>query len=324
MGNMPQMPRGPKRVFLNLLLLATLGASHWTFGASPCARDLMALNAPSPVELRVGIADVHTYKVGRQRFPHLVSVYTPASLDPSTKIWDFQILNFSARLPKQFVMSDGGVFGAFYYFDLRPGSALRLRGRKYLKALRTEFSRGNSGDNFEEFVIQSLRQEHLFQEKLFFKDSLASEMRSNARVGADAEKILKDFLNRPFTGPNPIISKNSRASLSFLAVFDPVRELKCFEKSWIASLILEEAKIPHRLRFGQSSLFDPSSPLANIGHVIVELGDGRLLDVEWNTVTSGTIHPRYRDWRLIDAPDPDSPSLWWSPYQHYPGLIIEP
>lgn len=295
--------------------------SNWAWTLPICAEELKALMQKPRVDLKVGIADVHSYRVGDNSLDTIVSIYTPTSTNPNTQILDFQFLKLHEAKPRKFISSGGGVFDTFYYFDLSENSLLRKRLKNYLSVIRKDFE--NSGENdFNNFLIKALLNQSKFNSDLFFDKPLDHSMRTNFRVGEDAENILKDFLNRPFTGPNPIISKNSREAIPFSAALDPDRKLLCFEKAWIASLILDEAGIPNRLRFGQVSFAEPNTFDKN-GHVVIELENNQLLDVEWKYLGKAPSHSEHEEWRWIDT-GPNNPNeMWWSPYRHYPALVIE-
>lgn len=307
-------------------LLGAWGIAMFAWAAPLSAAPLSCTNAiisilyKAPAALRVGVADVHTYRVDGDRFDTLVSIFTPTSKHPDTSILDFQFFRVGESKPKRFFSSGGGDFDTFYYFDLSEGSLLKKRISQYARFLRREFIQSRA-ENLQSFALDALNRELKFKKELFFAEALPEHMRTNFRVGSGPKQILEDFLSRPFTGPNPIISRESRKSLSFLAALDPARKRLCFEKVWTAALVLDELGIPNRLQFGQVAYGQPNTRGKN-GHAILELENGLFFDPEWNYIGELTSHPTYPEWKRIDTPVPNTNTMWWSPYRHFPGLVF--
>lgn len=303
-------------VFIFFFSTGLFAHSLLRFSPEPIRRTLWG----APVSVRVGVADVHAYKMSHERMDTIVSVYTPTSLNSRTTILDFQFFGVRTQFPRQFVMSGGGDSDIFYYVDWRPGSILRRHIASYVRVLRN--AHRSSRSSWTDFVVKALKNQWYFDSHLYLPFEVPAGLRVTQHMGADAEALLRNFLSRPFTGPNPLISRNSRETLSFMAALDADRTRLCFEKSWLASLVLKQAGINNRIRYGQMAFYQPNSGPKN-GHTIVELADGRIFDPEWDFFGRKIRHSRERSWIRIDSEAPNAPVLWWDPYKHFPALVIE-
>jgi hypothetical protein len=132
------------------------------------------------------------------------------------------------------------------------------------------------------------------------------------RMSPAAAQIFSDFWGKG-TGPAVFDLGQKKPVTPFELFFTNQGCRMCIHQALLASLLLEEAGIPHRLRTGFGSFSGPS--YQNTGHSLIELADGRILDPTWHFLKKPKTHPKNPEWI-------EGSGWWWTPNQHFPYLVL--
>lgn len=297
-----------------------------TTPASASPRDcvlkaIQLMRGDYPGSVSTAVAHVHRYKLGWRKDPMLISVLVPSKKGfPKAQIKDLVDQPFNEPWPQRFVLSDGDPTGQgdFIYVDRRPGSPL----------------------DYEVNRIQGWLKRNGYDAKEDLEKYLTGVMKLTRSLwNPDDPDSLKALSTSEWTPPAPfsLSTEEAKRTWSDIGDKDPSAEVfelnlkkevvpfenhlcgaastMCIHNALLASLILQNAGVPHRLKTGFGTTgFRPS--VNNTGHSLIELADGRFFDPTWKFNKQPKRHRRHEGWYK-------TPSFWYSPYQHFPYLILE-
>lgn len=185
--------------------------------------------------------------------------------------------------PDKFVLSNGTTLRTFIEVNKQPGSQLKAQIDQISNEIVTNFNKKNKKDPGQSDVLNYLTQN--LEKHMAWITRNGSETNfswDKNLVGPDAVNFLlaskrKSLVNH---GIGTWIETDKR---HYAVPFENIVELKkglCLDMVLLASFLLENFNISHRVVFGSVL----SGNFVGQGHAWIELPDGRILDVAWNTL----------------------------------------
>lgn len=303
--------------FFAYSLFLLIGSSP-SFADNKCTQNIISFFESRPQEVSIAVAHIHEYKLNPNDASRMVSVLAPTTDGfPNSKVLDLANQPMNDPWPKMFVISDGFTTGDFILVDRREGSPLKLELERIVAELSGTSSQGANGNIDSEELIKKLSSStgSLFSSQNLKPVSQAQGLQQavHPSLSSEAQNIFSDLSGKvPSLDLFPL--GESRKLNHFEAHMSGIVCKMCIHNALLASLILQEAKIPHRLRTGFASFSGPT--YSNTGHTIIELADGRYLDPTWNTISTPTAHNVNPEWIKTG-------SFWWTPNNHFPYLMVE-
>lgn len=264
---------------------------------SQCPRMIRDFLANSPGEVQSGVAHVHQYRIKSDDPGIVVSVMVPSATGfPNAKMADLAMQDLKHPWPQKFVLSDGYSGGDFLYVDLSPKSPLKIEMKRVLNRMKK--------DGFDPAVDREAFLNHVASDtSQYFNSSEAASLTKAAdgiisdppafNMGTAASQTFSDFKGKGI-GSMVFDLGEKKGLVPFEYYFTDNACGMCIHKALLASLILDEAGIPHRFRTGFASFTGPS--YSNTGHSFLELEDGRILDPTWHFLKPKVMHPQNSDW----------------------------
>ncbi len=185
--------------------------------------------------------------------------------------------------PDRFVLSNGSTLRTFIEIDKRPGSRLKAQIDEISVEIISSVNKKNKTDVEPSEVLNYLTQD--------LHKHMAWITRNGSETNFSWDKNL--------TGPGSVnfLLASKRKSLinhsigtwietdrqHYAVPFENIVELKkglCLDMVLLASFLLENFNISHQVVFGSVL----SGNFVGQGHTWIELSDGRILDVAWNTL----------------------------------------
>ncbi len=302
-------------VFRALVLFIIFHVFQASSYANTCSLEFARFWRFNPVQTVVGVAHIHEYTLSPDHAPRIVSIVSPfMPQGAAAHVADMAQSLASRKLwPKRFIFSDGFHSSPFIMVDLSPGSQLSLFIDSYVDAMKV---RGVQLNN-PEAVIDDLR----YFGKVFFQNhnhstrNLQSPLfeKTTYEAGESTRQVMfSEDIKRP---ANFVFKTNDvRPILPFEYYLSKPWCALCMQTSMIASFIFEKLGIQHRVRPGLLSFGDVS--YENSGHTLIELADGRLLDLESKFLDKPIRHAQHSEWLK-------GPGWWWTPLNHYPYVVLD-
>jgi len=283
-----------------------------------CSGQLQALLNSRAKEVSIGVAHIHKYRLDPGDTERMVSVLVPNTNDfPGSKLADLAAQDWDNPWPTQFVISDGYVSANFMHVDLRQNSPLKLELKRMLKKIKDNgIDPREDQETFLQHIASQTRNLPYGDDPMSLRATNYNTWNTAPRysMGEETKNIFGDHLGK--TPSAQVFPTNeTRDLVAFEAYVTTAVCSQCIQHAMLASLLLREAKIPHRMRTGFANLQGPT--YNNTGHTIIELKDGRILDPTWNILGKPKKHDQYPEW--ISAG-----THWWTPNDHFPYLILEP
>ena len=294
---------------------------------------------PFPKLSKVGAANSYRYRLHGMNLP--VSSYNPqmtlsnlfpvsdSSLTPSS-LARGTLQNYNAKSalfanPVRFVIGDGSIKRVFIGVDKSPGSTLNAKLDRVMSDMMTQFGVSQPESLERESVYRFLADE-LQSYIAWAKGAPERELdwdralAANASIASSTQEIFRGLIDN-FELEKVIPLPNYVHPIVPLEKYIERQEGYCQQMVMLASLVLERLKIPHNPVSG--AVVDFGNSLVTNGHSWIEIPDGRILDVAWQTLDlpEKNRDPEHPDW------------LWFGnarghqyrfKYAFYPILSLDP
>jgi hypothetical protein len=304
----------------NFIFLVCFALLNEPLQANPkiCAQLIRSFLDLSPKELPAAVAHIHSYKLNPQDAGMTVSVLVPTPTQVHKGIMrDLAAQNPHKTWPDKFVISDGYPNGHFISVDMSEGSPLKLQIQKIINKIKRKESIDPATDP-EKFIQHLANKGRAYFSDMQNEDSLSVAGKNiykspkNFQLTESSKKIFSDFQSHVISADTFITGQNKEL-VPFEYFFTQPSCTMCIHNALLSSLILREARIPHKFRTGFGSFSGPS--YSNTGHSFIELEDGRILDPTWNFLKKQKQHPQYPEWI-------EGAGWWWTSNTHFPYLEL--
>jgi len=233
-------------------------------------------------------------------FVDIINTYPVGLTDYSTR----QIIKHSSEIPsiapfpKNFVMSDGSLFRPLLWVDRNPHSALSAGIEEVSRQILKLYGLKEKSDVWPETILQFLSNQT--QDYISFDvQSAVTSAPISERAKQEERELMASLLDKSpgaYSAPFKHYTQDLERFENVLIRGKGV----CLDMVLLASFILEDFKIPHRVIHG--SLVAQHNPGEKGGHSWIELADGRILDVAWKTlgkVDESERHFYHKDWKFF-------------------------
>lgn len=210
------------------------------------------------------------------------TVFVPMPTDAVPgEVKDTNSKPFDERLPRRFILGDGGLTRCFIGVDLSAGSALNARLDQVMSRIPQREGRYEAED-----VIEWVRT-HVTSiigrtPGAFFNDGRAEfDWDRNIETGELEDDFSAVAFNSIDDPPRLTVPLETFPVVPFEKYLEAGRGY-CIQKALLAALILDRIGVPFRLVNGAVD----AGPGQSTGHVWIELADGRVLDATWGQISS--------------------------------------
>jgi hypothetical protein len=236
----------------------------------------IAVPAQSVLMPQVGVANAYQFKSGNS-----IVIEFPLEFSGLLVNWN---AGTSDDLPDYFVIGDGTTLMPFILVDKRPGSVLAKKVTAIKQKIKSAL--GPLGSSSREKILRYVT-EHI-------NDVIDWDIIPNQEIESGAfEESKNKLLNLPIG--QWIETKYTHPLKPFEQTINSGKGV-CIDMALLASLVLEQFSIKHRLVFGSVQNFYESGG----GHTWIELPEGRILDVAWKTLAfPGQNRSGYSDWKFF-------------------------
>lgn len=242
---------------------------------------------PNLPDVNLGFDAIHFYSV-----PGFDITITVSSPMPTPEAPGF-VIDLNARapqepLPDRFILGDGGTTRAFLGVDKTPGSPLA----GWLDKIVAKIPQPKDFNATVEFLRKECNKSIKWTAGSSYNDGRAEFDWDKAIVLPANYKEVQSIAGSQVVA-NP---GTDTGSLFPVVPFEKYLEAGkgyCIQKALLAALVLDRVGIPFRIVNGAVS----SEPGESTGHTWIELVDGRVLDVAWESIAKkGAAHPTQPDW----------------------------
>ncbi len=239
-----------------------------------------------------GLAHVYHYKVRSTEISVLIKF--PIDFSGTLVNWPKQSFRY---LPDEFVVGSGSIQRPFYKIDKSAGSPLHGRIQEIKNHIISLHSHQKATSLSKEEVLNYLAKN--IQSYIAW-DRDPSHIRDYDWYADPDEVDLFDSkyeVERKKLFDTPMGQWVETDHKHFSIPYEEILSSKkgyCIEMVLLTSFLLESFEIPHRVVFGSVLKNDRKGG----GHTWIQLTDGRILDVSWNTVDFPKLnrHPIQKDW----------------------------
>ncbi len=225
----------------------------------------------------VGLAQAYKYKVGTIDLSVVINF--PLDFSGYLVNWPSQK---ERVLPNHFLIGSGALLRPFYIVNKTPGTVLHKHISDIKLRIAADLRSRNANEISKEVIINYLTKNI---QKFINWDAVDSRANDFGRFENSSDDRLDSSLieKRRSLFSVPLGQWIESDQRHHLVLFEKVIESKkgyCIEMVLLTSFLLESFGIPHRVIFGSVLEND----FMGSGHTWIQLNDGRIMDVSWNTL----------------------------------------